>query len=228
MTAKQQVSPATEEYLEHIYRLEKEHGAARTKHLARIVGVSLGTVTNTVDALENQNLVTHESYRGVKLTEAGRRIAIDVIRRHRLSERLLTDLLKIDWSRVHDHACRLEHAITDDLAEPLEDALGHPETCPHGNPIPTMRGRMPEERSQPLENLGEGEKGVVAKIVDEKQDLLEYLTTMKLVPGASIEVVEKAPFNGPIMVKIDGQKHALNGKIASTIWVKKERVVQLC
>ena len=221
MAIKQPVSPTIEEYLESIYRLEEEYGVARTKLLAEMVGVSLGTVTNTVDALECQKLVTHEPYKGVKLTEAGRKIAVDVIRRHRLSERLLTDFLNIDWSRVHDHACRLEHAITSDLTKPLEKALGHPETCPHGNPIPTMCGAILEEESQPLEDLDEGEKSVVAKVVDERQDLLEYLMTMNLVPGAHIEVVEKAPFNGPITVKIGGQKHPLSRKIASIVWVKK-------
>ena len=124
MSVKLVVSPTIEEYLEQIYRLEKEHGVARTKHLSEMVGVSLGTVTNTIKALESQNLITHKPYKGVNLTEAGLKIAIDVIRRHRLAERLLTDFLKLDWSRVHEHACRLEHAIADDLIKPLEKALG--------------------------------------------------------------------------------------------------------
>jgi len=107
MSNKLVVSPTTEEYLEQIYRLEKEHGLARTKHIGEMVGVSLGTVTNTIEALQLQNLVTHEPYKGGKLTEAGLRIAIDVIRRHRLAERLLTDCLKVDWSMFHEHACGL-------------------------------------------------------------------------------------------------------------------------
>lgn len=225
--ASRHVSATTEEYLEHIYRLEEEHGTAKTKLLAEKVGVRFGTVTNTVDALESQDLVTHKSYKGVKLTKAGRKIAIDVIRRHRLSERLLTDFFEMDWSKIHDPACRLEHAITGDLTEPLEKALGHPKTCPHGNPIPTMRGRIQEERSRPLEDLDEGEKGVLVKIVDERQDLLEYLMTMGLVPRAHIEVVEKAPFDGPITVKMNGQEHPLSREIASVVWVRKERSDEL-
>jgi DtxR family Mn-dependent transcriptional regulator len=220
--ASRHVSATTEEYLEHIYRLEEEHGAAKTKLLAEKVGVRFGTVTNTVDALECRDLVTHKSYKGVKLTKAGRKIAIDVIRRHRLSECLLTDFFEMDWSKIHDPACRLEHAITGDLTEPLEKALGHPKTCPHGNPIPTMRGRIREERSRPLEDLDEGEKGVLAKIVDERQDLLEYLMTIGLVPRAHIEVVEKVPFDGPITVKVNRQKHPLSREIASVVWVRKE------
>lgn len=226
-SASRHVSATIEEYLERIYRLEEEHGTAKTKLLAEEVGVSFGTVTNTVDALEAQDLVIHKSYKGVRLTKAGRKIAIDVIRRHRLSERLLTDFLEMDWSKIHDPACRLEHVMVDDLTEPLEKALGHPKTCPHGNPIPTMCGRIREERSRPLEDLDEGEKGVLAKIVDERQDLLEYLMTVGLVPGAHIEVVEKVPFDGPITVKVNRQKHPLSRETASVVWVRKERSDEL-
>ena len=221
MSNKLVVSPTTEEYLEQIYRLEKEHGLARTKHIGEMVGVSLGTVTNTIEALELQNLVTHEPYKGVKLTEAGLRIAIDVIRRHRLAECLLTDFLKVDWSMVHEHACGLEHAITDNLTKPLDKALGHPKTCPHGNPIPTMCGGVLEEESQPLLECDKGETSIVVKIVKERQDFLKYLLTMNLVPGVCIEVLEKAPFNGPLTINIDGETHSIGRNIASIVWVKR-------
>lgn len=215
------VSPTIKEYLEQIYRLEKEHGVARTKHISEMVGVSLGTVTNTIKALESQNLITHKPYKGVNLTEAGLKIAIDVIRRHRLAECLLIDFLKLDWSKVHEHACRLEHAITDDLIKPLEKALGYPETCPHGNPIPTAHGKKLKNESKPLVDIDKNKKWMVVKIVNEKQELLEYLMRINLVPGASVEVMEKAPFDGPITVKIDGKIHAISRKIASFIWIKK-------
>jgi len=224
MAEQEGVSPTREEYLEQIYRLEKEHGVARTKQLAEVVGVSLGTVTNTIASLKRQKLVTHEPYKGVKLTAAGHKIAINVLRRHRLAERLLTDFLNMDWSTVHDHACRLEHSVTDDLTKPLEKALGHPTTCPHGNPIPTMCGGLLEEKSRSLLELDKGEKSVVVKIVKERRDLLKYLLTINLVPTAQIEIVEKAPFNGPITVKVNGQRQPISRNIASIVWVKKERV----
>jgi len=211
-----------EEYLENIYRLEEEYDVARTKLLAEMVGVRQGTVTNTITSLEEQGLVTHEPYKGIRLTETGRKIALDVIRRHRLSECLLTDILKIDWSKVHSHACKLEHAITSDLTKPLEKALGHPETCPHGNPIPTACSGILGIKSQPLTNLDKGEKSVVTRIVKEEQDVLEYLMTLNLVPKVHIEVMEIAPFNGPITVKIGKQEHAISKKIASIVWVKNE------
>ena len=223
MNISQSVSPTIEEYLEQIYRLEKEHGVARTKHLAKMVGVSLGTVTNTVKVLERKNLVTHEPYKGVKLTGAGLRIAINVIRRHRLAECLLTDFLKIDWSKVHEHSCRLEHAITNELSNSLEEALGHLKTCPHGNPIPDTYGQIIEEETQPLIDLDEGKKGIVVKIINEEQDLLEYLTTLNLVPGTQVEIEEKAPFEGPIILKLNEQKCPISRKIASIVWIKKEK-----
>ena len=215
------ISSTMEEYLENIYRLEEEYDVARTKLLAEMVGVSMGTVTNTITSLEEQNLVTHEPYRGIRLTKDGRKIALDVIRRHRLSECLLADILKIDWSKVHDHSCNLEHAITSNLTKPLEKALGHPETCPHGNPIPTACGGIVEEPSQPIVDLDKGTKSVVVRITNEKQELLEYLMTLNLVPGSHIEIMEKAPFNGPITMKIGTEKHAISRKIASIVRVKK-------
>lgn len=221
MYLKKPISSTMEEYLENIYRLEEQYGVARTKLLAELVGVSLGTVTNTITSLEEQDLVTHKPYKGIRLTETGRKIALDVIRRHRLSERLLSGILKISWDKVHSHACKLEHAITSELIKPLEKALGHPETCPHGNPIPTACGGIVKEESQPIVELDKGTKSVVTWITNEKQELLKYLMTLHLVPGSHIEVMEIAPFNGPITLKIGKEEHAISRKIASIVWVKK-------
>ncbi len=219
--SRQVVSPTVEEYLEQIYRLEKAGGVARTGRLAEVMGVSLGTVTNTIDALKRQCFVIHEPYKGVKLTDAGLRIAVDVLRRHRLAERLLTDVLKLDWSSVHEHACRLEHAMTDGLTKPLEKTLGHPTSCPHGNPIPTACGGIREVASRPLDSLPEGGKGIVVKIVNETQEILEYLLAINLVPETPIEVVEKAPLNGPITLLIDGRRCPISCALASVVWVAK-------
>ncbi len=216
------VSPTIEEYLEQIYRLENEYGVVRTKQLADLLGVSLGTVTNTIETLEQNDLVVHEPYKGAKLTEKGHKIAVDVVRRHRLVECMLSDFLKLDWSRLHKQACGLEHAISDDLVKPLEKALGHPKTCPHGNPIPTACGGL-EEAAQPLEALHVGGKSVVTKIVDEDEDILNYLMAIKLVPGADVEVIEKIAFDGSMIVKVDGQDRPISKKVASVVWVRKGR-----
>jgi len=216
-----EVSPTAEEYLEAVYRLEEKQGSAKTSDLARELNVTLGTVTNTIESMERQSLITHKPYRGVKLTRKGRRIALGVVRRHRLSERLLTDILGLSWSRVHEAACELEHAIVDkDVVESLEEVLGKPKACPHGNPIPSETGGMIEEELESLDNLNLGKGGVIVKITDEKQDMLQYLTRLGLVPGAKVKVEEKAPFNGPIMVRVADAKHALGRNVASVVWIK--------
>jgi len=215
------MTSTTEEYLETIYRLEQKEGAARTGEIASDLGVALGTVTNTIEHMEGEGLVSHVPYRGVKLTSRGLKGALNVIRRHRLSERLLTDLIGVGWADVHAHACRLEHGLTDEIIKPLEKALKHPKTCPHGNPIPTKDGGIIEEKSEPLASLDEREGGTVVKITEEGADMLRYLVAMGLVPGASIYVVERAPFDGPITIKVGEAKRALSRPMASVILVKR-------
>jgi len=221
MSVSEEISAVIEEYLECIYRLQEKSGVARTNDIVKSLGVVPGTVTNTVKWLEKEGLVTHKPYKGVKLTEKGRKIALQVIRRHRLSERLLTDILHMDWDKVHDAACKLEHSLTNEIIKPLEKALKHPKTCPHGNPIPTKCGGIIKEESQPLIELGTGEQSTIVKIIEERTDLLHYLNKLGLVPGASIEILEKAPLNGPITVKVGSTSHALSRAIASVIQVKR-------
>jgi DtxR family Mn-dependent transcriptional regulator len=218
-----EVTEVVEEYLEGIYRLQEKSGVARTSDIGKLLQVVPGTVTNTVERLEKEGMLRHEPYRGVKLTDKGRKIALDVIRRHRLSERLLTDFMRVDWDKAHDAACKLEHGITDDVIKKLEKALGHPKTCPHGNPIPTACGGIVEEKSEPLSTLKSKESGVVAKIKDETPEVLEYIAALGLLPGTSIEIVEKAPFDGPVTVKVGGANHALSLSMTSIIWVTRKR-----
>lgn len=218
---KNSISEESEEYLEAIYRLEQRDGSAKTMQLANQLKVMPGSITNTIEHLEKHRLVTHEPYKGVKLTEKGRKLALKIIRRHRLAERLLTDVLHLDWSNVHDEACKLEHNLSETIVKPLEKALGNPQTCPHGNPIPSELGKMNEEKSELLISLNPGEGGVISKITEEKHDLLQYLATLGLVPGASVKIEEKAPFNGPIIVKAMGASYALGRNVASVIWVRK-------
>jgi DtxR family Mn-dependent transcriptional regulator len=221
MSVNEEISAVIEEYLECIFKLQEKSGVARTNDIVKSLRVVPGTVTNTVEWLEKEGLVTHKPYKGVKLTEKGRKIALQVIRRHRLSERLLTDILHMEWDKVHDAACKLEHSITDEMMKPLEKTLGHPKTCPHGNPIPTKCGGIIEVESQPLTALNEQEQGTVVKITEEKADLLRYLDKMGLIPGASFKVVGKAPFNGPITIRVGRTNHALSREVASIIKVKR-------
>ena len=214
------ISHQAEEYLEAIYRLEKKKGFAKTMELARKLKVVPGSVTNTIEGLERRDLVIHKPYKGVKLTEKGRKIASNVLRRHRLAERFLTDILHLDWSEVHDAACKLEHALPPEILDPLENALGHPETCPHGNPIPTNCGEIFEEKTESLSELEPKMGGVVFKIIEEKTELLQQLTRLGLKPGKYVEV-EKKPPNGPLTVRVGDESHTLDQKLASIIYVKK-------
>ncbi|MDH5702029.1 MAG: metal-dependent transcriptional regulator [Candidatus Bathyarchaeota archaeon] len=216
------VSSEAEEYLETIYRLEKKTGSAKTMELARQLKVVPGSITNTIEGLERRGLVTHEPYRGVKLTEKGRKLALNVLKRHRLAERLLTDILHLDWSEAHDAACKLEHVIADEsIMKPLEKTLGHPKTCPHGNPMPSESGEIVEEESEPLMKLQPCEKGIIVKVTEEKPEVLRHLATLSLVPGATVEMKGRELSRGPIIVKVMESSHALDHDIASIIWVKK-------
>ena len=215
------VTVQSEEFLESIYRLQQREGVARTSELAKLLKVVPGTVTNTVERLEKKGLVVHEAYRGVKLTDEGRNIALKVLRRHRLSERLLADMLHMDWNQVHEAACRLEHGVTDEVAKNIEKALGWPRTCPHGNPIPTKSGGIVKEKTELLSALRPEDGGVVTGIADEKQDTLERAARLGLRPGVHVKVLEKAPDETTVTVSIGGISRALSLKMASLVVVKK-------
>ncbi len=216
-------SGVIEEYLEAIYRLQERSGVARTGDLVKMLNVAPGTITNTIERLEKELLVIHKPYKGVQLTEKGRKIALDVIRRHRLLERLLTDLLEVEWDKAHDVACQLEHWIPKDVTKKIEHVLKNPKTCPHGNPIPTEEGEIFEEKSYPLTEFGIGEEGVIVKITDEKAKFLQYLNRLGIKPGKYIKIIEKAPMNDPITVKIDGEVCALSHAMASSIMARKTK-----
>lgn len=213
---------APEMYLKTIYNLESKNGAARTGDIATILGITPGSVTNTLEVLESKGLVAREPYKGVKLTGEGLKLALSVFRRHRLAERLLSDVLKLDWTDSHDEACKLEHVISDNVAKSIEKALGQPQTCPHGNPIPTEDGTMPPSKDQPLSELGNGEVATVSRIPDPNAELLRYLATLGMFPGVRIEVEEKAPFKGPMLVKVASSSYPLSLDVASGIYVKRE------
>jgi DtxR family Mn-dependent transcriptional regulator len=217
-----EVTDVTEEYLEAIYRLQQLNGVARTSEIVKMMRVVPGTVTNTMKRLQRDGLITRKPYKGVKLTERGLRIALDVIRRHRLSERLLTDILQVEWAEAHEAACGIEHGLTEDITSNLESVLGHPTTCPHGNPIPTKSGDIIEGKSKILTRLNPQERGVIKKIEHEESDILRYLNTLNLKPGTLVKVIEKAPFNGPITIAVNGKTLALGRNIATKIWIRKE------
>lgn len=216
-----ELSSEAEEYVEAIYRLQKRSGVAKTSELAKELNVVPGSITNTIEHLERHGLVRHEPYRGVRLTAEGERLALDVLRRHRLAERLLTDILKVEWSEVHESACKLEHALSKEIVELLERKLGHPRVCPHGNPIPTENGKVEEELCHPLAETALNETVVVAKITDGKRQTLAKFASIGIKPGASIHVVKRKLTS--IVLRIAGKESSLSNEEASRVWVRKAK-----
>lgn len=217
---KNAISYKAEEYLEAIYRLEKKGGSAKTMDLANKLKVVPGSITNTIESLEKRGLIKHKPYMGVNLTKKGRIIATNVLRRHRLAERLLTDLLHLDWSEVHNAACKLEHALSPEILEPLENALEHPTTCPHGNPIPTPDGRLNEEITKPLTAMNEGEEGVILRITDENPHILKDLGRLNILPESYV-MLEKKDFSNALLVILVNKKHqTIDLNLANHVQVK--------
>lgn len=214
------VSNQAEEYLETIYRLESKFGFARTMEISRKLKVVPGSVTNTIENLEKKGLVFHEPYKGVKLTENGRKIASKILRRHRLAERLLTDFLHLDWSEVHEPACKLEHALSTDIIKQLEKVLGHPKRCPHGNPIPTKCGGIFEEKTIPLTELDTKISGIIVKIIEEKSETLKLLSQLRITPGKVLQVESVDP-KGSRTIHVGNKIFTIDQDIASIIYVKK-------
>ncbi|MEM3711982.1 MAG: metal-dependent transcriptional regulator [Thermoproteota archaeon] len=219
----ERVTEVVEEYLECIYKLQEREGVARTSNIIRSLKVAPGTVTNTIERLEKEGFVKHVSYRGVSLTERGVRIALQVIRKHRLCERLLTDILKMNWSIVHKDACMLEHSLSEEAASHLEEVLNYPKTCPHGNPIPTRQGKILEEKTIPLLELAVGKRGVVAKLIEEDVETLAYFWTLGIVPGTLIEILEKPRPDDLVKIRIGRERHAVSNRLASIIRIREVR-----
>jgi len=216
-----ELSYEAEEYVEAIYRLQKRSGAAKTKELAEELCVVPGSITNTIKHLEKHCLVKHEPYRGVKLTAKGEKLALDILRRHRLAERLLTDILDAEWSGVHESACKLEHALTKDVIALLEKKLEYPRFCPHGNPIPTEYGEVEEECYQ-LTEIGLNEACIVTKITDEKREKLLLLASKGIKPDVPIHVVKRQRLS--MVLCVAGKECTLTYNDASNVWVKLTKV----
>ena len=210
------------ELLKAIYRLTRGPAFAHTGALAEALGVSPGTVTATVKRLAERGMLEHRPYRGVELTPAGRRQAVAVIRRHRIVERFLADMLGYAWNEADRLAGAFEHELPQEVEERLFVALHRPATCPHGFPIPEADlADIPE--MPPLYALQPGDVAVVAVPGSTDPEVVEFLETLGLVPGVRVEVREKHPFEGPLVLRVNGHDRTIGERIANQIYVKKER-----
>lgn len=211
---------STEMYLKTVSELSSGEEAVPISALARSLGVSAVSATEMVHRLQDQGLVEHIPYRGIRLTEEGQQQAFVIIRSHQLWEYFLAEHLKLPWEQVHEYACRLEHATDEAVIDALDEYLGEPARCPHGNPIPHIRGEDPAEEGCPLSDLKTGARGTILAIHPESTELLAYLAQQQLKPGQPIVINEIAPFDGPFMVQVGEAVQALGREVASHIFVR--------
>src|SRR4051812_20169055 len=219
-----EVSSAVQDYAKAIYSLEQrcESGAVSTNALAERLGVSAASASSMVKKLDGLGLVEHVPYKGVVLTERGAKVALEVLRHHRLLERYLAEELGVPWDRVHDEAEVLEHVLSEELEELISAKLGHPTIDPHGDPIPTADLKIIERVTVSMETLGVGDSGRFVRISDSDPEMLRYLGARGIRPGDRFEVLEKQPFGGPLFARFGDcpDVHPLGGLLAAAMRVE--------
>ena len=220
MSATDTLTESTQHYLREVFKLEQAGERATTTTVAAAMGVRPASATVMLKRLAALALVEHTPYRGVVLTDAGRKVALEIIRHHRLLERYLAETLAVPLDEVHDEADRLEHALSEELEQKIDAHLGFPTHDPHGHPIPDAALRFtapPNERT--LASLEPGESAVVSHVPDGDRELLRYLGTLGLVPGETVELIHRAPFAGPLTLRAGGAEHSISRDLAATIGV---------
>jgi DtxR family Mn-dependent transcriptional regulator len=213
------LSGSVEDYLKTIYEIELGGAAAATNEIAQRLAIAPASVSGMVRRMADNGLLAHERYHGVRLTPAGRRAALRTLRRHRILESYLARALGYPWDSVHAEAERLEHAVSEDLIDRMAAAIGEPDVDPHGAPIPTREGAVDERRLITLADLVAAQRARVVRVRDEDPALLRYLQGLGIVPGAAIEVVARAPFGGPITVRVRGGKRTVGPALGAEVLV---------
>jgi DtxR family Mn-dependent transcriptional regulator len=220
------VTSAVEDYAKAIYALERrsEGSAVTTNALAERLGVTAASASNMVKKLDGLGLVRHVPYRGVQLTPEGAKVALEVIRHHRLLELYLAESLDVPWDRVHAEAEVLEHVLSEELEALIAAKLGHPTVDPHGDPIPTVDLVIDDVEHPTLQELEPGAEGIFVRVSDSDPSMLRYLADRGIRPGASFAVVDKQPFDGPVFARFgdDAEVHVLGGALARAMRVDVE------
>jgi DtxR family transcriptional regulator, Mn-dependent transcriptional regulator len=219
MSGHSHFAESIEEYLEAVYRLEREGPGVTTSGLASTLGVAPASVSGMLKKLERDGYVEYVARGEVKLTRSGLAVAVRVLRRHRLAERLLTDVLGMPWDEVHEEACMLEHAISERVEQRLVAFLGDPQTCPHGHPIPPADLSDPKRIGVPLAQIEAGRRAAVVGVTEEVPEILRYLAQVGLRPGVDVDIIEKAPLGGPLTVEVGKQRHAISLELARMVMV---------
>jgi DtxR family transcriptional regulator, Mn-dependent transcriptional regulator len=215
------VSESAQDYLKAIWKLQRS-GEMSTTALAEALEVSPASATAMLKKLATLGLVVHERYHGATLTPTGERMALEVVRHHRLLELYLMEALGLSWDQVHEEAERLEHHLSDELEARIDRALGFPTRDPHGDPIPSPELLLQSDEMVCLSDLEAGSMTVVRRVPDGDPELLRYLATLGLVPAEEVTILEQAPFDGPVTVEVRGARHAIGRSLAAQIEVGVE------
>jgi DtxR family transcriptional regulator, Mn-dependent transcriptional regulator len=215
-----ELTAAVQDYAKAIYTLESRDGAASTTDLAALLEVRPASVSGMLRKLAALGLVEHERYHGVRLTERGRRVALEVIRHHRLVELFLVESLGMTWDEVHAEAEVLEHALSEELEELIAAKLGNPTVDPHGDPIPSRELKLAETPARSLTELEPGDTATFVRISDTDPEMLRFLGERGIVPGTKLELVERQPFDGPLFVRVGRKVHPLGTVLARAMHVE--------
>ena len=208
-----------EDYLKHIYHLTSSGTRATTGSLASQLNISPASVSEMINKLSAEGWITNEPYHGFKLTKKGEKIAVNLVRKHRLIEVFLQQHLKYHWDEVHAEAEKLEHAISDNFIDKLEEYLCFPKFDPHGDPIPDKNGKVASTRYKLLTKADAGKDYMIAKVNDASNEILQYLAKIGLRLNSSISLNEKIDFDGSVLITLGGEKHLLSYKMAELIFV---------
>ncbi len=223
MAMTESISASVEDYAKAVYALEaRKGGAVSTTELAERLGVTPGSVSAMLRKLSDVGLVEHEPYHGVRLTNQGRRVALEVLRHHRLIELFLAEELGMPWDRVHAEAEVLEHVLSEDLERLIAARLGDPTIDPHGDPIPTVEFGIEERSTQSLDELSVGAAGRFARVSDSDPEMLRYLAEHGIALGDRLEVVDRQPFGGPVFVRFGEREHPIGGALARAMRIENE------
>jgi DtxR family Mn-dependent transcriptional regulator len=217
-----ELTSAVQDYAKAISTLESRNGAASTTDLAALLEVRPASVSGMLRKLATLGLVEHERYRGVRLTDHGRRVALEVIRHHRLVELFLVESLGMTWDEVHAEAEVLEHALSEELEELIAAKLGNPTVDPHGDPIPSRELKLAEISGPTLAELEPGDRATFVRISDSEPEMLRFLGERGIVPGTQLRLVERQPFDGPLFVRVGKETHVLGATLARAMHMQQE------
>ena len=213
-------SESIQDYLKQTYKLQEEHEYVTISQLAGKLQVSAPSVTQMVKKLAKEKLVDYTPYQGVMLTEKGKKIALEVIRHHRLLELFLSEILGYPLEKVDEEAEKLEHFISEEFEQTINERLGNPKFDPHGDPIPTIDGKVSRHNYLPLAEASAGDKLVIKCVSDFSPDMLRYMNELGLLPNVHLKVIGKEPFNGPLKVKIGDREVVVGNDLAKAIFIE--------